>query len=235
MRTRSLIAVTVALAVGLVLSSWVTRPEAAHDATSAEHAAQRGPADAGTRPQATRLSQGGTEAEPGSTQPPIVAGPQEDLATYAYATADVLGLSQATLQMAETARILSGLADNGASDALEAEAATLRDQAGAVIRHARAAIARLEGRAPASGQLVRVREDALGAYTLTIENAEAGIDLADFAASLDSGLGRDAVDAITALQGGPDLASIYGSVASGLDAWARANPAGAAEALSLYV
>jgi len=233
-RTRSLIAVTVALAVGMVASSWATRPEAAHDATSAEHAAERGPANAGTRPQATRPSQGGTDTV-ATVVAPVGTGPQEDLVTYAYATADVLGLSQATLLMAETARILSGLADNGASEALEAEAATLRDQAGAVIRHARAAIARLEPRAPASGLLARVREDALGAYTLTIENAEAGIDLADFAASLDAGLGRDAVNAITALQGGPDLASVYGSVAFGLDAWARANPAAAAQALSLYV
>ncbi len=227
---------TVVLALGMVVASWSTRPEAAQDATSTEHAAEPASATAEAGPQATgspNNSSDLTAAEAG----PVVSvpgGPKEDLLTYVFASNDVVALSGTTLEMAETARLLAAEADTGSTEDVEQLAAELRTRARDVTRRAREAFVRMEPRAPSSGLLAQVREDALAAYRLTIRNAGTGAELADFAASLDPADGPGLWDDIMGLRSGPDLTSVYEGVAAGLDAWAGANPDEAARALKLF-
>jgi hypothetical protein len=235
-KTRPLLAATAVLALGIVVASWSTRPENAGPVTAAELAAEPASANGGVAPQATPSAGAadGAPAPAAAVPAPAAGGPKEDLLTYAFASADVIALSDTTLQMAELSRLLAEEADSGDTEGIDQLAAELRIRAREATRRAREAIARMEPRAPASGLLAQVRENALGAYRATIRNAKTGSELADFATSLDPADGPGLWDDIMGLRSGPDLASLYEGVAAGLDAWAVADPDGAARALKLF-
>jgi hypothetical protein len=157
----------------------------------------------------------------------------QDLRTFAYASADLAALQTSLGAVDEGARALSAAADSFAIGPVREAGDQLRSRAEGLRRAAQEATARLAPLRPSDPALARIRDQALETYRLAEAQAGAGIELAEFAISLDVSRAMSVARTIEDLESGGDgLAGTFGALASSLQAWEDANPSAAAAARS---
>lgn len=155
--------------------------------------------------------------------------------TFAYGTVDTAALGADIAELAATAQSLYEHAVERDADAAEADASALLSQAEALEAAASDAERRMTPLDPDDSTLVSARSDAVIAYGLTADYAAAATDLANAALSLNLqelvALAQEATDLIGTSEA---VATSYGDLALGLEAWATAHPTEAALALATY-
>lgn len=159
----------------------------------------------------------------------------EDERTFAYGTTDLAQLTKDTAALQGDASALSdALTARNTSDAKKA-ATAMESDATELSRDAKDAKKRMQPMRPSNAELVDAREACLTVYSLAGSYADTALSVADAVrAAIPAQLAASMSQASALVGTGQQLSSSISLAEKTLEAWARANPKEAAQALAKY-
>ncbi len=159
----------------------------------------------------------------------------DDRRVFGFATTDEAELAAASSEVSAQVNALASAAATGNLDAVEANAQGLLATAERMQRDADHAYARQKPLQPADPGLIKARGNALSAFKLTADYAQAAVNLADALKKASLSELAAAVNEVVNLSGtSTQVESSYAELNAELTAWARSNPYAAASALKSY-
>jgi len=180
-------------------------------------------------------SSGGPSTNDGSTGQASVRVTPDDERTFAYGTTDLALLTKDTAAMQDDVSALEdALTARNVADAKKA-ANGLEADATVLSRDAKDAKKRMQPLRPTGADLVDAREACLTVYGLASSYADTALGFADAVRSMSATQLASSLGQASALVGtGQQLSSALALAEKSLQAWARANPKEAAQALAKY-
>lgn len=160
---------------------------------------------------------------------------EDDMKVFGYATSDEAAIAAAVVMMAETADELVRELEAGDVSAAEDTAGVLLGQAEALQADADRAADRQRPLDPSDPTLRKARENAIEAFALTADYADAVADVARAALTLSLSELISVANEVASLEGtGDEIEQAYADLTRELQSWAEDHPAEAAMALARY-